>query len=138
LTPPDPETLFYDGTCGLCHRAVRFVLKRDRGGERFRFAPLHGATFLARVPLAQRAALPDSLVLRTSGGAILVRSSAVTYVMRRVGGPWKVLAALLAAIPRPLRDAGYDVIARARFAVFGRTKAVCPRVPPELLARFDP
>ena len=30
MTPP--EVLFYDGGCGLCHRAVRTVLASDRAG----------------------------------------------------------------------------------------------------------
>ncbi|HZH02738.1 MAG TPA: DCC1-like thiol-disulfide oxidoreductase family protein [Myxococcaceae bacterium] len=38
----DSDILFYDGGCGLCHRAVRFVLARDPAG-RFRFAPLGGS-----------------------------------------------------------------------------------------------
>jgi predicted DCC family thiol-disulfide oxidoreductase YuxK len=132
------DTLFYDGTCGLCHRAVKFVLKLDRDGERFRFAPLNGRTFLAKVPPAQRAGLPDSLVLQTRDGALLTRSNACTYVLRRLGGPWKTIAALLAALPRPLRDGAYDMVARTRFAVFGRTAGACPLLPAELLARFDP
>lgn len=138
MTPPAPDTLFYDGACGLCHRAVTFLLKRDRNGERFRFAPLDGPTFLSKVPPGQRVNLPDSLVLRTSGGALLTRSNACIYVLRRLGGPWKIAAALLAAVPRPLRDAAYNLVARARFAVFGRIARSCPVLPPELLARFDP
>lgn len=132
------DTLFYDGSCGLCHRAVRFVLKRDRAGGHFRFAPLHGQAFQSKVPVAQRANLPESLVLQTAAGRLLTRSNALIHVLRRLGGPWPAAAALLAAVPRPLRDAAYDVVARTRFAIFGRTSALCPPVPPELLARFDP
>jgi len=132
------DTLFYDGTCGLCHHSVKFVLKRDRHGERFRFAPLHGRTFLAKVPPGQRACLPDSLVLQTSDGILLTRSNACIYVLRRLGGPWKTIAVLLAAVSRPLRDGAYDLVARGRFAVFGRTAGPCPLLPPELMARFEP
>ena len=39
------DILFYDGSCGLCHRAVRFILAEDRSGTAFRFAPLGGETF---------------------------------------------------------------------------------------------
>src|SRR5208282_2216789 len=34
------EELFYDGYCGLCHRAVRFILAEDTTGTAFRFAAL--------------------------------------------------------------------------------------------------
>ena len=65
---PALEVIFYDGHCGFCHRAVRWVLKRDPAGTRFRFAPLQGPTFLKRVPAFYRATLPDTIVLQTSDG----------------------------------------------------------------------
>jgi predicted DCC family thiol-disulfide oxidoreductase YuxK len=134
----NPEFLFYDGHCGLCHRAVIFVLKYDRTGKAFRFAPLQGETFATSVPVGRRAGLPDSIVVETTDGALLVRSSAFIHILRRLGGGWRILAAILAAIPRPLRDAGYDFIAGIRYSIFGRRDEVCPIVPPDLRARFDP
>ena len=44
LADPEDEThLFFDGTCGPCHRAVRLVLWVDRKA-RVRFAPIEGPT----------------------------------------------------------------------------------------------
>jgi predicted DCC family thiol-disulfide oxidoreductase YuxK len=40
-------------------------------------------------------------------------------------------------VPRPVRDAVYDFVARVRFRIFGRRDEVCPVMPPELRARFD-
>jgi predicted DCC family thiol-disulfide oxidoreductase YuxK len=137
MTQPG-EIVFYDGHCGLCHRAVKFVLKHDRFGTAFRFAPMQGATFQAGVPVDQRANLPMSVVVQTRDGALLVRSNAWLHILRRMGGGWKVIAALVAAIPRPLRDVVYDFIARIRYRVFGRRDNLCPDVPPGLRARFDP
>jgi len=139
--PPDATTteiLFYDGYCGLCHRAVKFVLRHDRTQKAFRFAPLQGETFQARVPPAQRAGLPDSIVVLTKDGALLVRSDAFLHILRRLGGAWKILAAVMGIIPRPVRDSVYDFIARIRYRVFGRRDDVCPVAAPELRARFDP
>ena len=65
VVPAQPELLFYDGHCGLCHRSVQFLLRHDPGGRAFRFAPLQGCTFEATIPPAQRAQLPDSMVIRT-------------------------------------------------------------------------
>jgi predicted DCC family thiol-disulfide oxidoreductase YuxK len=132
------ETLFYDGHCALCHGTVQFVLERDRTGAAFRFAPLQGETFQAQVPLEQRAGLPDSLVIRTADGSLLARSDAVVHILQRLGGGWRVPASILAAIPRGLRDAVYDFIARVRYRVFGKRKDLCPIVPPDLRGRFDP
>jgi predicted DCC family thiol-disulfide oxidoreductase YuxK len=133
-----PEMLFYDGHCGLCHRAVKFVLKHDKTGKAFRFAPLQGETFSALVPASDRAILPDSVIVRTADGALLVRSAAFIHILRRLGGGWRALAAILAVVPRALRDAAYDFVARVRYRVFGRRDDVCPIVPAELRKRFDP
>ena len=137
-TAPQAEMLFYDGHCALCHRTVKFVLKHDRSGKAFRFAPLQGPTFQACVPADRRSGLPDSIVVLTGQGALLVRSNAFLHILRRLGGGWKMLAGMLAVIPRPVRDAAYNFIARIRYRIFGTREDWCPVVPPDLRARFDP
>jgi predicted DCC family thiol-disulfide oxidoreductase YuxK len=135
---PAGEYLFYDGHCGLCHWAVKFVLKHDRSGEPFRFAPLQGPTFEARVPVERRAGLPDSIVVLTHDGRLLSRSGALLHILRRLGSGWAVLASVLSVIPRGLLDVGYNLIARIRHRVFGRRDDVCPIVSADLRERFDP
>ena len=130
--------LFYDGHCGLCHRTVLFVLRHDPAGRAFRFAPLQGETFQARISADRRAGLPDSIVVLISDGALLVRSSAFIHILRRLGGGWNFLASIINIIPRAIRDAAYDFIARIRYRAFGKRDDVCPVTPPELRARFDP
>ena len=127
--------IFYDGTCALCHGFVRWVLPRDRDA-RFQFAPLHGETFTQMVPPKQRAGLPDSVVVRDDAGALHLESDAVVFVLRALGR--RRSAAMLALLPRPLRDFGYRLIARVRYAVFGRKSDWCPMVSPELRSRFLP
>jgi len=133
-----PDTVFYDGDCGFCHRTVRFLVARDPGGDRFRFAPLGGETFEARIDAAQRAGLPDSLVLTTSEGALLVRGPAALHVMRRLGGLYRLLAWLLGLLPNRILDAGYDWVAANRKRLAPPPSAECPVPEPALRARFDP
>lgn len=116
---------------------VRFVLARDRGGVVARFAPLEGQLFKERVEEAERAALPDSLVLLTADGELLTRSAAVLHVLRRMGGIWRPIAAVGAVVPRSIRDAAYDGVARIRARVFGRRDEVCPVIPAAARSRFD-
>ncbi|MGA2272944.1 MAG: DCC1-like thiol-disulfide oxidoreductase family protein [Bryobacteraceae bacterium] len=137
FAPQRTETIFYDGHCGLCHRAVKFVLKHDRSGAAFRFAPLQGKTFQARVPVDRRGGVPDSMAVETGDASLLVRSDACIHVLRRLGGRWRVIAVLVAVIPRPLRDGLYALLAHIRYRVFGRRDDLCPSVPPELRGRFD-
>lgn len=138
LDSTQPELLFYDGHCGLCHRTVLFVLRHDPEGRAFRFAPLQGETFQSRMPAERRAGLPDSIVILTGDGSLLIRSDASIHILLRLGGAWRFFGNLLALVPRPLRDAGYDFIARIRYRVFGTRDDLCPIMPPGLRARFDP
>jgi predicted DCC family thiol-disulfide oxidoreductase YuxK len=135
---PQTEYIFYDGHCGLCHRAVKFVLKHDHSGSAFRFTPLQGETIKSRVAPEQRATLPDSFVVLTKNGTLLTRSNASLHVMQHLGGAWRLLANVLGLIPRALRDLVYDFVARVRYRVFGRQDNLCPVVPPNLRQRFDP
>jgi len=135
---PQPELLFYDGTCGLCHRAVRLVLSFDRTGTAFRFAPLQGPTFAAMVPESRRPGLPDSLVVLTREDALLTRSSALVHVANRLGGLWRLLSALAGLVPPAMLDAAYDALTRRRRRFFAPPGDSCPVASPEARARFDP
>ncbi|HZN03551.1 MAG TPA: DCC1-like thiol-disulfide oxidoreductase family protein [Candidatus Polarisedimenticolia bacterium] len=132
-----PETLFYDGTCGLCHGAVRFLLAEDRFA-RFRFAPLQSRAFRTALPKDERDALPDSLVLKTREGTILTRARAVRHLLASIGGSWRLIAAIARIVPLPLADAAYDAVARVRHRLFRRPDDACPLTPPDLRARFLP
>jgi predicted DCC family thiol-disulfide oxidoreductase YuxK len=129
------EVVFYDGHCGLCHGFVRFLLRVDRTGT-FRFAPMQGETFAASVPEAMRRNLPDSIVVPAADGRFLMKSTAVLYVLDRLGGGWRVLASLLRLMPRAVRDVVYDGIAAVRHRLFAPPPATCPLVPPGLRDRF--
>lgn len=131
-------TLFYDGHCALCHGTVKFVLKRDRTRGAFRFAALQGETFRARIGEGARKGLPDSVVVLTTEGVLLVRSDAFLYILKRLGGRWKFLGSVLRVVPRALRDIIYNLVAQVRYRVFGTRSELCPVIPPELRSRFDP
>ena len=126
--------ILFDGVCNLCDASVRFVIDRDPEA-RFRFAPLESpaaAALLARhgrtLPAAPQA------VLLVEDGRVWEGSDAALRIARRLRGPWR-LAGALTAVPRPLREAAYRLVARNRFRWFGRRESC--RVPtPELRARF--
>ncbi len=131
-----PETIFYDGYCGLCHRWVRFALAEDPAGRAFQFAPLQSPAFERAVPADRRAELPDSVIVMTEDRQLLSRSDAVAHIMRRLGGIWRLLGALLAMLPRFIRDGGYNAVARIRHRLFKKPSDACPMLPPDLRTRF--
>jgi predicted DCC family thiol-disulfide oxidoreductase YuxK len=120
--------VLYDGVCGLCNRLVKFILRRD-GKAVFRFASLQSA-FAAPI-LARHNVNPsdlDTVYVVTShelpNEFLLSRSDAVLYVLKQLPGPWRALAFLLQPVPRLLRDAAYNAVARKRYRIFGRLE-VC-------------
>jgi predicted DCC family thiol-disulfide oxidoreductase YuxK len=137
VTSP-PAVLLYDGDCGFCHAWVKVLLRLDRDGRRFRYAPLQGEKAHALLTDEQRRRVGDTVVMVTPEGRILSRSRAVVYILRCLGGGWGVLGGLLWLVPVPLRDLGYDLVARVRHRLFAKPDDACPLLPPDLRARFDP
>jgi predicted DCC family thiol-disulfide oxidoreductase YuxK len=133
--------VLYDGACGLCQRSVRLLLRADRRGV-LSFTPLQGETAAALTATGRLPAglgLSSMAFLRGGGTAcedVLVRSDAVLAALTSAGGPWR-LAGALRIVPRRLRDAVYDAVARRRYAWFGPADA-CRLPTPAERARFLP
>ena len=135
MAHPRP-TILFDGVCNLCNSAVQWVIERDKKG-RFDFASLQSDAArreLGKVMGAEEIdALPDSIVLVDSDG-VHTRSAAVLRIARELGSPYALLG-LGVVVPRPIRDAVYDLIARNRYRWFGR-RDTCMRPTPDIAARF--
>lgn len=129
----DSPLILFDGECNLCNGFVQFVIRRDPRA-RFHFAALHSAA--GRRALEQagvQAQLPDSIVL-ISAGRVRVRSAAALAILRGLGWLWPLTSVFL-LVPRPLRDAVYDWVARHRLRWFGRQQS-CWVPTAALRARF--
>ncbi len=134
----EQEWIFYDGDCGVCHGTVGFVARRDRRKRPFHFAPLGGETFRRKVPAERAATLPDTVVVWSPDGRLLLRSQGLLHILRRLGGGWWLLSWLVWIVPRPLRDRFYDGFARIRHRLVGKPQGSCPVMPAELARRFAP
>ncbi|WP_423735167.1 thiol-disulfide oxidoreductase DCC family protein [Chitinophaga caseinilytica] len=114
----DKAVILFDGVCRFCNGSVNFVIRHDRR-DRFRFAPLQseaGQSLLQAHGID--AGETDSFVLIRDGKS-WVKSSAALRVARGLGFPWNLLWAFI-IVPRFLRDAVYDWIARNRYRWFGK------------------
>jgi predicted DCC family thiol-disulfide oxidoreductase YuxK len=131
--------LLYDGVCGLCNRHVQFILRHDRAAN-FRFAALQ-SPFAARI-LARHGANPSDLdtayvVINYDepNESLLLRSDAILFVLKQLGGVWRFAGFILSLIPRPIRNWGYNLVARTRYRIFGRYDS-CPLPTAETRSRF--
>ena len=136
MAAPTTDTapiLLFDGVCNVCSAAVRFVVDHERDPA-IKFASLQSET--GKRLLEQHGLGHDlDTVVFVDGDRAYVRSTAAVRVLRGMRGFWRFVGVVLAVIPRPLRDLGYDVFAHYRYRWFGK-KDACMVPTPELRARF--
>ena len=128
---PDDDVILFDGVCVFCSRWVRFVADRDTQ-KRFRFTTIQ-STYGARLAevLGIDASDPDTNAV-IHGGIAYKKSDGALTVLSNLPG-WR-FARLGFAVPKPLRDAVYNLIARNRYRIFGKFDA-CIVPQPDLRAR---
>jgi predicted DCC family thiol-disulfide oxidoreductase YuxK len=107
-----PQSLIlFDGDCAYCNGWVKWITKRD-ASHKFRFAPL--ASDEGRRAIAQSNIPPqiDTMVLIADGKGY-TRSDAAWRILKALAG-YSPVGLLVRAIPRRLRNWGYDLIAKNR------------------------
>jgi predicted DCC family thiol-disulfide oxidoreductase YuxK len=136
-TDAAPSLVLYDGQCGFCHGWIRLLLAEDAEGRRFRFAPLQGERAQQVLTDEQRRAVGDTVVVITADASVLSRSDAAIHIGDRLGGGWRVVTTVLRVVPRAVRDALYDAVARVRHHLASPPKEACPILPKPLRERFE-
>jgi predicted DCC family thiol-disulfide oxidoreductase YuxK len=114
---PDDDVILYDGVCVFCSRWVRFVAARDRDA-RFRFTAIQSGygTRLARA-FGIDPQDPDTNAVIHAGVAYFKSDAALTVLGHLPG--WSFVRVLF-AVPKPLRDGVYNLVARNRYRIFGK------------------
>jgi predicted DCC family thiol-disulfide oxidoreductase YuxK len=114
---PDDDVILYDGVCVFCSRWVRFVASRDKD-RRFRFTAIQSG-YGRR--LAQAFSIdpndPDTNAVVHGGVAYFKSDAALTVLANLPGWGW---VRVVGFVPKPLRNAVYDLVARNRYRIFGK------------------
>ena len=129
-----PENIvIFDGVCNLCEFSVNFIFGHDTVGH-FSFTPAQsplGASLLKHFGI--NTSRLDTVVL-VRGDRAFTRSAAAIEIASRLDMPWNLLT-VFQAVPEPLRDVMYDLIAQNRYQLFGK-KDACMLPSEELRRRF--
>ena len=114
---PDDDVILYDGVCIFCSRWVRFVATRD-AAHRFRFTAIQSpyGTRLAQA-LGIDPNDPDTNAVVHCGAARFKSDGALTVLSHLPRWRW---TRVLFVVPKPLRDAVYNLVARNRYRIFGK------------------
>ena len=125
--------ILFDGVCNFCNAGVNFIISQDKKNI-FQFAALQLKT---GQQVAEQYHLPkkdfDSFIL-IENGRIYNRSTAGLKVYNELPWYWK-WTQVFRIVPKFIRDAVYDFIARNRYKWFGK-KEECMIPTPEVRNRF--
>lgn len=125
-----------DGTCALCSFGAKMVNRLDKTGT-IRIAPIQGETGAALMEANGLDPLdPDTWLFIESDGTVYRDLDAAIQLGRRTGGIGWFLV-WLKVFPKPVRDWMYRLVARNRYAMFGRSD-MCDIPNDKLRARLLP
>jgi predicted DCC family thiol-disulfide oxidoreductase YuxK len=117
---PDDNVILYDGVCVFCSRWIRFIATHDTA-KRFRFTAIQSdyGTRLARA-FGIDPNDPDTNAVIHGGVAYFKSDAALTVLSNLPGWRW---TRLLFAVPKPFRNAVYNLVAKNRYRIFGKYDA---------------
>jgi predicted DCC family thiol-disulfide oxidoreductase YuxK len=119
--------ILFDGVCNFCNRTVNIILKYDQDGH-FKFAPsqsIGGIGVLQKFNLNQTS---TASVILIENDKVYTKTDAVIQIATHLKG-WPRLFSIIKFIPKPIRDFGYDLVAKNRYTLFGK-RETC-RIPDE-------
>jgi predicted DCC family thiol-disulfide oxidoreductase YuxK len=119
--------ILFDGVCNFCNRTVNIILKFDQDVH-FQFAPSQstaGINILHQFKLDQKT---SASVILIDNEKVYTKTDAVIQIATHLKG-WPRLFSFIKFIPRPIRDFAYDLVAKNRYALFGK-RETC-RIPEE-------
>lgn len=114
---PDNNVILYDGVCVFCSRWVRFVAARDTA-RMFRFTAIqsdYGCKLAVAFQVDPKD--PDTNAVVHDGKAFFKSDAALIVLSYLPRWSW---VGVLRLVPKPLRDAVYNLIARNRYRIFGK------------------
>lgn len=113
MVTKDKAVIFIDGQCLLCNAFVKFILKHDRK-DQFVFTHLQSNGANQNKPYL------NTVVLEYQGHRYY-KSDVSIHVFKILGRRFKLLSILINLFPQYVRDFWYDVIAKYRYKIWGKS-----------------
>ncbi len=135
VPPTDRVIILFDGQCNFCNRGINFLMDRD-AADRFRFASQQSDIGQSLLLKHDEVAGVDSVVvIDPQTQSAFTKSAAIIRILRDMPARWRWLRFFGAVLPAVVRDPLYDLIAKNRYRIFGKSDA-CRMPTPDIAAKF--
>jgi predicted DCC family thiol-disulfide oxidoreductase YuxK len=126
--------ILFDGVCNFCNSSINFVIDRDYKNT-FKFAPLQSDVASKLLTINNMKSMKMDSIILIEGNKIYTKSTAALRIAKNLSGAWFLLYYIFIPFPSFIRDFFYDIIARNRYKIFGKSEGC--RIPtPELKSKF--
>jgi predicted DCC family thiol-disulfide oxidoreductase YuxK len=125
--------ILFDGVCNFCNRTINIILKYDKQAY-FQFAASQSIAAMGIMQAFKIEQIAIASVILIDQEKVYTKTDAVIQIANRLSG-WPKLFRVLKFIPKPMRDFVYDLIAKNRYALFGK-KDICMIPEPSMRHRF--
>ena len=129
----DKKIIRFEGVCNLCNGAVTYIIKRDKKNI-FKFAALQSEIGQELISKFNIDTLKVDSIILIDGEKNYEKSTAALHIAKHLSGTYHLLFGFM-IVPKFLRNAIYDYIARNRYKWFGK-KESCMIPTPELKSKF--
>jgi predicted DCC family thiol-disulfide oxidoreductase YuxK len=123
------QVIVFDGVCNWCNTWVNFIIDHDPHGK-FKFGTLQSDQAQQILKVLQLPTEDFTTFLFLDQSQVYTKSTAALKIVKHLSGVWPLFY-LGIMIPRPLRDAMYDYIARRRYEWMGKGETCCVPTPAE-------
>lgn len=116
--------VFFDGECGLCNGVVDVLIRADKH-KRLHFSSLQSP--FAELFLSKRdVSIKMDTIYFYRQEEMYSRSEAVKQILFALGGVWHLLGKIISVLPSFISDYIYNMIAKNRFRLLGKTSCRIP------------
>ena len=127
------QIILFDGVCNFCNASINFIIDHDPE-KRFKFAPLQSDLGQSVLKQFNKNTKDFDSVILLKDNQLYQKSEAALEIVKHLSGAWKYLS-IFSILPTFFLDFFYDIIAKNRYRIFGKTETC--RIPtPELRERF--
>ena len=114
-----PDVILFDGVCNFCNASINWIIDHDPD-HRYRFAALQSEYGQDLLQKTNRSSVDFDSVILWRDDEAFEKSEAALEIVRHLRG-WSWLYGFR-FVPLFIRNFCYDLVARNRYRLFGRTE----------------